>query len=255
MSDWPNYVVGNWDTNQPGATWDSGLSWDVNVGPALGDTSKYLALITSKHNQKPKFMTMVQNVTQSIADNIAVMNSIPMLFDLDVAVGAQEDILGQWIGVARNIAVPLTGVYFSFDDPVLGFDSGTWFSDFNPITGIVVLDDEAYRTLLRARVANNQWDGTIPGAYAIWDTVFSGTGTGILIQDGENMHMTMALTGPVPNAVTLALFKGGYLSIKPAGVMIDAFLTPTVPDTPYFGFDVENSAIAGFDVGAWGDSS
>lgn len=251
---WPNYFVANWDTNQPGATWDSGLSWDVNVGPSLGDTDPYTSRITSEHNQKPKFMTTVQNVVQSFADNIAVMNTMPGLFDLDVAVGNQEDIIGQWIGVTRSVAVPLTGVYFTLDDPSLGFDSGTWFSAFNPITGIVTLNDEAYRTLLRARVANNQWDGTIPGAYDVWNAAFEGTGIGILIQDLGTMHMIMALTGPVPDAVTLALFTGGYLSVDPAGVQIDAFFTPAVADTPYFGFDVENSAISGFDVGAFGNT-
>jgi hypothetical protein len=255
MSDWPNYAVQNWDTNQPGATWDSGLSWDVNIGPALGDTGPYLSRITSEHNQRPKFMTMVQNVVQSFADMIAVMESMPGLYDVDVATGSQQDTIGLWIGVGRDIAVPLTGVYFSFDDVSLGFDSGTWFSDFNPITGVVHLDDNSYRILQRGRIANNQWDGTIPGAYSVWDTIFAGTGIGILIQDLENMHMILALTGPVPDAVTLALFKGGYLSIKPAGVKIDAYLTPTVANAPYFGFDVENSAISGFDVGAWGNAS
>jgi hypothetical protein len=255
MSDWPNYIVQNWDTNQSGATWDSGLSWDVNVGPALGNTDPYLSRITSEHNQRPKFMTMIQNVVQPLADNIAVMESMTSLFDVDVAVGDQENTVGQWVGVIRDIAVPLTGVYFSFDDPALGFDSGTWFSNFNPVTGVVHLDDESYRTLIRARITNNQWDGTIPGAYAVWDTVFAETGVSLLIQDLENMHMILALTGPVPNAVTLALFKGGYLNIKPAGVKIDAYLTPTVSNTPYFGFDVENQSISGFDVGAWGNAS
>lgn len=230
--------------------------WHEYVDPVPGsDTGKYLGLVTSEHNQKPKFMTMVQNVVQGIANDIAVMRGMPNLFDLDVAVGAQQDVIGEWVGVSRQISVPLTGVYFTLDNPNLGFDYGTWFSDFNPVTGVVLLDDTAYRTLLRARIANNQWDGTIPGGYEIWDTVFSGTGIGLLIQDLENMHMVMALTGAVPDAVTLALFKGGYLNIKPAGVKIDAFLTPTVPDTPYFGFDVENSSISGFDVGAWGNAS
>lgn len=255
MSDWPNYLLQNWDTNQAGARWDSGLSWDVNVGPSLGDTSPYLSRITSQHNQKPKFMTMVQNVVQSFADNIAMMKTIPLLYDLDEAVGSQLDAVGQWVGVSRSVPIPLTNVYFTFDDPSLGFDSGTWFSTFNPSTGVVSLDDASYRILIFARIANNQWDGTIPGAYTVWNTVFQGTGVGILLQDLENMHMIMALTGAVPDAVTLALFKGGYLNIKPAGVMIDAYMTPTVSDTPYFGFDVENSAIAGFDIGAWGNAS
>lgn len=247
------FFVQNWDTNQPGARWDAGLQWDITVGPASGDTTSYTGLIVSQHNQRPKFMDTVENNVQPYADNIAVMSSMPFLFDIDIATGDQLDIDGQWIGVTRDVAIPLNDVYFSFDSPGLGFNQGTWFSQFNPIGGIIRLSDEAYRTLLRARIANNQWDGTIPGAYAVWDLAFQGTGIGILIQDLGTMHMLLALTGPVPDAVTLALFRGGYLNIKPAGVKVDAYFTPTVPDAPYFGFDIQNDAIAGFDSGAWGN--
>lgn len=250
-----NWFVQNWDSNRPGAQYDTGLQWDVNVGPTPGDVQPWLDLITSEHNQRPKFMDMLENNFQPYADDIAALDSMIMLFDVDVAVGDQLDILGQWIGVSRRISVPLTGVYFSLDTALLGFDQGSWYSPFNPLGGLVILSDGAYRTLLRARITNNQWDGTIPGAYQVWNTAFAGTGIGILIQDLGNMHMIMALTGVIPDAVTLALFKGGYLNIKPATVKIDAYLTPTVLGAPYFGFDVENSSISGFDVGAWGNAS
>lgn len=250
-----NYLVDSWDSNQFGAQWDTGLQWDVNVGLAVGNVTSYLGLVTSEHNQRPRFMSMLTGILQPYADNIVVLASMSALFDIDVAVGQQLDIVGQWIGATRNVTVPLTDVYFSLDDPLLGFDRGTWFNSFNPVNGIVHLSDEAYRTLLRARVANNQWDGTIPGAYKIWDTVFAGTDTGILIQDLENSHMIMALVGTVPDAVTLALFRGGYLNIKPAGVKIDAYVTPSVANTPYFGFDSNGSGISGFDIGAFGVSS
>lgn len=250
-----NLFVQNWDTNQPGAQWDAGLQWDVNIGPSLGDASVYTILITSEHNQRPKFMTMVENNVQPYADNIAVTQIMITLFDVDIAVGDQLDIIGQWIGVSRKISVPLVGVYFTLDNPLLGFDQGSWYASFNPLTGLVVLSDSAYRTLLRSKIANNQWNGTVNGAYDIWDIAFAGSGLGILIQDLENMHMIMALTGVIPDAVTLALFTGGYLSIKPAGVKIDAYLTPTVTNVPYFGFDIQNSSISGFNVGAWGKAS
>lgn len=250
-----NYTISLWDTNQTGASWDSGLQWDVNIGPGGGDTSTWLGLITSEHNQQPDFMTMLQNVFQPFADDIAVMASLPALFDLDVAAGTQLDVVGLWVGVTRNISVPLTGVYFSFDTVGLGFDQGTWYDPFNPTTGLVILSDQAFRTLIRARIANNQWDGTIPGAYDVWNVLFAGTDTGILIQDLQNMHMLFALTGTIPDAVTLALFTEGYIGLVPAGVTVDAYLTPAASDVPYFGFDVENSAISGFDVGYFGVAS
>lgn len=249
------HVVDTWDDGSTGATWDSGLQWDVNTGPAIGDPSPYLSLVTSEYDQQPNFMAMLLAVFQPISDNIAVMQSLPAAFDVDAAIGSQLDIVGQWVGVGRSISVPLTGVYFSLDTAGLGFDEGTWFDPFNPTDGSVTLTDDSFRTLIRARIARNAWDGSVPGAYDVWNTAFAGTGTGILIQDLGNMHMIMALTGGPFDAVTIALFRGGYLSLKPDGVHVDAYLTPSVPSTPYFGFDVENSAISGFDVGQWGLAS
>ena len=244
--------IENWDSGQPNATWDSGLDWDTNVGPSPGDVQPYLNLVTSEHVTRAKFMAMIAATLQPLADLQVVLASMPGLFDLDVAVGDQEDKVGQWIGVTRNISVPLTGVFFSWATANLGWGQGNWTPNINQ-TQLVVLSDEPYRTLLRARVASNQWDGTIPGAYAVWNAAFAGTGIGLLIQDYGDMHMALALTGPVPDAVTLALFTGGYLNIKPAGVRIDNYFTPVVPNTPYFGWGVENANISGWSVGYWGN--
>jgi hypothetical protein len=245
--------IDQWDSGQPGATYDSGLQYDVNVGPSNGNVAPYLALVTSEHSDKPKFMTMLAMVVQPIADIQALIASLPAMFDLDLAVGPQLDILGQLIGVSRILREPLVGVYFTLGGTGPGFGVGTWKGPFDPDDFLTTLPDDAYRLLLRAKVLNNKWDGTIPSAYAIWEALFEGTDFGILIQDYGNMHMAFALTGPTPDAVTLALFLGGYLNIKPAGVTIDGYITPTEPDTPYFGFGVENASISGFGVGAWGN--
>lgn len=245
-------VISTWDSGQPGANWDSGLQWDVNVGPSDGDVQPYLDLVTSEHRDKPLFMAMIAAVCQPIVDTLAVISTLPQVFDLDLAAGTQLDVVGEWIGISRVLSVPLTGVYFSFDTAGVGFDEGTWKGPFDPDTALFSLPDDSYRLLLRATALNNSWDGTIPAAYAIWDVLFEGTGFELLIQDYGNMHMLFALLGPAPDAVTLALFTGGYLNDRPSGVRIDGYMTGSVPDTPYFGFDVQNDSIAGFDTGAWG---
>ncbi|WP_144156567.1 DUF2612 domain-containing protein [Paraburkholderia sp. BCC1885] len=213
--------------------------------------SQYTSLITSEHNEKPRFMAMVSLLGQWAVDRQNMLASIPGLFDIDDAVGQQLDWVGQWVGVSRNLSIPLTGVYFSFDTSGLGFDQGTWLGPFDPTTGLVSLPDNAYRTLLYAVIAANNWDGTVPGAYTAWNTIFEPLGYSILIEDGQDMTMTVALIGPTPDAVTLALFTGGYLNLRPAGVGITFYYTQSVPDVPIFGFDAENSSISGFDVGAW----
>lgn len=54
----------------------------------------------------------------------------------------------------------------------------------------------------------------------------------------------------------LAAIKQGYLTVKAAGVwagdiQTPSILTPSV-GSKFFGFDMDNEYIAGFDDGAWG---
>jgi hypothetical protein len=217
----------------------------------MAQLSDYTSLITSEHQSAPKFMAMVSLLAQWGVDRRNLLASIPGLYDIDTAVGQQLDRVGEWVGISRNLSLPLTGVYFSFDTAGLGFDQGTWQGPFDPTTGLVALPDDQYRILLYATIAANNWDGTVPGAYAAWNTVFAPLGYSILIQDNQDMTMSLVLLGPVPDAVTLALFTGGYLNLRPAGVGIVGYYFPSITGVPIFGFDAENPSISGFDGSAW----
>jgi hypothetical protein len=246
--------IGYWE--EPGVTendlWQVPVNWANGVGPAVGTVATWAGLITSKFATKPKFMNMVAATVQPLADLVTQLSKIPSLFDLDTAVGQQLDWVGEWIGVTRFIQTPLVGVYFAFDTSGVGFDQGSWFGPYNPSTGVTQLDDNTYRLLLYAKIAANHWDGTVPSAYAAWADLFPASAFTVLIEDLGGMHMQYALLGSLPDALTLALFTGGYLALKPSGVQIDAYLVPSVPSAPYFGFDAQNTAVAGFDTGAWG---
>lgn len=246
-------LITTWDSGLPNANWDSGLQWDVNLPPGTGSVAAWLALVTSEHASQPNYMAMLSVTFQPLADTIAVLESIPALYDVDFAVGSQLDTVGVWVGISRNITVPLEGVFFSWDTPGLGWGEGNWITSITA-TQLISLPDTQYRTLLYAKIAANHWNGSIPGAYAVFDTIFAGTGFGVLIQDLQGMHMAMALTGPIPDAVTQALFTNGYFNLKPAGVQIDRYYIPPEPNVPYFGFGVENDNIAGWGVGYWGVS-
>jgi len=212
--------------------------------------SQYTSLITSEHQSAPNFMAMVSLLAQWAVDRQNMLASIPGLYDIDDAVGSQLDAVGLWVGASRNLSVPLTNVYFSLDIAGLGLDQGVIQGPFDPTTGLVSLPDAQYRILLYATIAANNWDGTIPGAYTAWNTIFEPLGYSILIQDYQNMTMGIALIGPTPDAVTLALFKGGYLNLIPAGVGVAFYFQQSVPGVPVFGLDAENSSVAGLDVGA-----
>lgn len=214
----------------------------------------YTNFVTSEHRNKPKFFATLQACLKPIVRVQEVTSSIPAKFDVDTAVGHQLDVIGEWVGVSRFIRTPLTGIYFAWDDTAtVGWDSGIWKDEFAPTTGISELSDEFYRILIRAKIAANRWDGTIPSAYAIWREIF--TNNTIIIQDLQNMSMIVGVVGSPLDAVTQALLTGGYLALKPEGVRISFYAIPS--DTgPFFGWDTDPSSglgMAGWDEGSWAD--
>lgn len=156
------------------------------------DISSYLSRITSEHRNQPLFTALVSVLAQASVDGQTVMNSFPQIFDVDIAVGDQLDIVGLWVGVSRNLS--------------------------QTIHGVSTLDDESYRVLVKLFIAMNAWDGTVPGAYTILDTIFAPEGYQFQISDNQNMTMTVTLLNPPANLVLQALFAQGYFALRPAGV-------------------------------------
>lgn len=218
----------------------------------MADITDYTALITSEHADKPKFMAMIRATLQPLVDAINVANSLPAAFDLDSAIGAQLDVVGLWVGISRHIRTP-PAVYFSFDTDGLGFDQGVWKGPFDPGSGVVSLDDETFRVLLRAKIGANHWDGTLEQSRAIFDQVFQG-GTHVFVEDRQDMTITIGVSGVTPSALQLALLTGGYIPIKPEGVRANYLIT-TESGAALFGFDMNNEFVAGFDVGAFGSAA
>lgn len=211
---------------------------------------QYLALITSQHVNKPKFKATLTTVLDGLVGAQATMESFVQAFDIDTAIGVQLDIIGLWVGVGRRIATPLTGVYFEWDGAVsVGWDSGVWRGEFDPVSGLVDLPDGDYRLLLKAKIAANSWDGSIPDAYRVWEEAF-GNGSTIIIQDNQDMSMVIGVANTTLSQVSKALLTGGYIPIKPAGVRVNYYAIPSGPG-PLFGWDVDNDALAGWDEASW----
>ena len=76
----------------------------------------YTTLITSEHASKSKFMAVVDLLANGVGAITQVAQSLPTEFDLDAAVGAQQDIVGLWIGQSRVVPNVLTVGFFGFAD-------------------------------------------------------------------------------------------------------------------------------------------
>lgn len=210
---------------------------------------EYLNLITSAWRDKPKYIAMVDIAAEFYSYLQDLNAELIAKFDVDTAVGQQLDVIGEWVGISRNVAIPVPGVFFSWDgtNEFLGWDFGIWQDDTND-TDVTVLPDDVYRNFVKAKIAANQWDGTTDGAYAIWDSVF--TDITILIQDNLDMSYDLGFVGGIVDSLTVALIEQGYLPLKPEGVRVNFIYIP-VDDGPLFGWDVESDFVQGWDEGSW----
>lgn len=221
--------------------------------------SKYTDLITNYHSQKPLFVNHIDLITRPLTDASNVMTSLITEFDIDEAIGVQLDTLGKWIGRTRVVSQPISGVYFSFDTDGLGFDQGVWQGPYDPDAGFTNLSDETYRIVLKAKIAINHWNGTNETLPAILDTALAGSGLTMQIVDNQDMTISVWVFPETDisnvSLELIAAIRQGYLTVKAAGVWAGDIQTPSI-ETPsvgnkFFGFDMDNEYIAGFDTGAW----
>ncbi len=210
----------------------------------------YLNLVTSEHFDKPKFIETISVSLKPLVDIQTSVLNFPVDYNVDTAIGAQLDVIGQWVGRSRQVKIPLTDVYFSFDTSIAtGWDAGIWKSQFDPDSGLTSLPDEQYRILIKAKIAANKWDGTTPGAYLAWKEAF-GEASQIVIQDNQNMSIIMAIFGLPSDTVFFKLLVEGYIPLKPEGVRILSY--NIAPDTgPIFAWDCSSEVLKGFDESSW----
>jgi hypothetical protein len=193
--------------------------------------STYQALITSEHASKPNFMAMVGAVSQGFVDLQNFLGSLQAAFDVDEAQWTQLDMIGTRVGLTRNLGTGLPGIY----------------TQVNP--SLVPLSDADYSVLLHGKIAANSWDGTIETAYNNLQNAL-GPNSRLFMIDNQDMTMTIAVAGAVPDAGVEAAVSGGYMQFRPAAVYAK-YAFPTAPGGPLFGFGVDNSFIGGFGHGVW----
>ena len=177
----------------------------------MATLEKYLNLITSEHRVRPMYIAYVSALLKIAGDVEDLLASMSQYFVLDYAQGAQLDILANRVGVIR-------GEY----------------------------TDEQLRTLIKAAILRNTWNGSSSQAYDTWKLVFPGI-TMQIIKNTE-MEKTVLIIG-TPTAEQKELMMSGLIIPVAAGVKLNLqFLDPT---KPLFAFDPDGSVtyLAGWDVG------
>ncbi|MDL2289084.1 DUF2612 domain-containing protein, partial [Oscillospiraceae bacterium OttesenSCG-928-F05] len=130
---------------------------------------KYLNRITSQHKIQPKYMAWLAALLDKLNDLAEVALQMDLAYDLDEAVGAQLDVIGELVGVSRLLT----------------------FEPQNAPSAL--LSDDDYRLIIRARISLNQWDGSTAGIYQLWADIFPEAT--IEVVDKQDMSMAIRVYG------------------------------------------------------------
>lgn len=193
--------------------------------------SPYPNFITSEHNQKPNFMALVAMLCGSMYEATQVTQSLVPAFSLETAMGAQLDIVGLWVGQSRVIPGILIAGFFGFSELSSGLPDGlqqpfgelinpsiggVFFELGGTAAGTTTLNDAQYLTILKARIARNQSNGTLTALEQALLFIF---GVGCKVVDNGTKSLAITVTSPI-TPVDQSLLTGLDILPRPAGVAI-----------------------------------
>ena len=166
----------------------------------------YLNLITSQHRDKPRYMSIMAAFLGHTDDIFSAGIYLDDEFDLEIARGKQEDILGMFVGEERML-------------------------DFIPQSGeSPVLDNESYRVLLKSRIIKNLWKGGVEDLKDSWEELFNDR---IKIRDNQDMTIDILVKDPFDNRLNEAIARGKVFP-KPQSVLVTYVFERELQDTLYY---------------------
>ena len=213
----------------------------------------YTTHVTSLHRDKPKFMATVGVLAGAFGEVSDAALSLVPAFDVDTAVGAQLDVIGLWVGISRKQAVPITGAFFSWNTAGLGWNEANWRGPYEPDEGVVNLDDETFRAVIKAKIGSNYWSGTNIDLQAIGSQAMLQLDVQCFVLDNFDMSTTVYILG-APTNVLVEMIKRGVAPPKAAGVRITGYILASTPGAPFFALSVPTTTeVGGLDFGSFGD--
>lgn len=205
----------------------------------------YTQLVTSEH-RRDKFLAVVRALTEGFGQIHDACLSLPAAFDLSLAEGVQLDVVGKWVGLGREVTVPIDNNFFSLDTVGKGFDEGYWKDAFVATEGVAFLDDLSYRAALRFQIQRNTWDGHFLAYSRLWVRLEGATPNLVVCHDNQDMTMSVTIYGPPVSSFLRLFIEQQHLIPKPMGVRITSH---TFVTAPVFGTDEDSLSISGPDLG------
>lgn len=161
----------------------------------MSDANRYTELIAGAHFDQPRYQQFIYELTEPLNEARKRLAVFYKHFDVDTAVGVQLDAVGVRVGISRRLPMKLVGVYFALDDvDGVGFDQGVWKGQFDPSDGMVTLDDETYRAVIKTKILANKFDGKNESVPEFLNTALGYFGVPAKLfdfQDQQNMHVVI----------------------------------------------------------------
>jgi len=191
--------------------------------------SDYVNLLIKQYWEKPKANAEIEMKAGVWRKTFEWIDSFSDEFDLDNATGDRLDIIGRIVGIGRAIPFSIPKIAFGFnenpnsrgfDDKFFPLQDRAPFQDkFEASSTDLVLDDNAYRQFIRAKIAKNTFGPYMSGndSMSIQDAAINIFGGLAYVTDNYDMTMTLHVS-PVFNSTTLDALLNLSLIPKPQGV-------------------------------------
>ena len=188
----------------------------------MSNENEYTDLIAGAHRGKERFAEWIFQLTAPLKTARERLAGMVGDFDVDRAEGAQLDAVGVRVGLNRKLKTTISDVFFAFDDVGgAGFDKGIWKEPRDSTYGITELGDGVFRTLVKAKVALNQYGGCNEDVERTLDLIRESFGLerqSLMYVDEQNMSITLYVCRRVVPPVIWKIFESGIFAFNHAGV-------------------------------------
>lgn len=180
--------------------------------------------IYAQYRNAPKAVAWY-NITRRLAAEIAdAAQAVRVMYNIDVAEGAQLDIIGSIVVQPREFVGNIElfpGLFDASDGAEFGDEDGAIFASLT-VDQDQLMSDELYRLAIKAKIIKNNSDTTI-------DSILDGlnfllpNADVIRVTDGEDMSFSAEFYGNITELERWALRNKSFVP-KPQGVRFNGFL-------------------------------
>ena len=213
---------------------------------------EYKKLLIWQYQDKPKAQKHIELILSEFEKIYNLLNVIPDAFDLDKAVGKQQDILGKILGISRNVPFAVSKRFFGFTNNInsYGFDRRLKTTGFKipfkrKLEDIYTsgrLDDTQFRVFLKAKAIKNNVRATMidDNKLSLQDAINFLFNYTSYVVDNQDMTMTLYIDNSY-DVQLLKYIKQLDLLPRPQGVEIRTVLHFAEGNT--FGFRRNKEAL------------